>query len=46
MCRFPSEALYWQLLLCKFFLFNQSFPTPCVTSKRKETVRSKRSESE
>lgn len=36
MCRFTSEALHWQLLLFKCFLFNQSFPTPPCYQQRKE----------
>lgn len=35
MCWFTSEALYWLLLLRKFFLFNQSFAhTLCYQPKK------------
>lgn len=36
MRRFTSEALHWQLLPFKLFLFNQSFPTPACHWQRKE----------
>lgn len=35
MRKFTSEALHWQLLLFKRFLFNQSFPTPPCYQQRK-----------
>lgn len=36
MCGFTSEALHWQVLLFKFFLLNQSFPTLPRYWQRKE----------